>query len=85
MEPEITPEYAEYLRELPEIIANMIPTAQILAMGIGCPDLARYAGEDWSHECTPNPETAAVLRDADAGIGLTRYPSVEAMFEDLED
>jgi hypothetical protein len=30
-----------------------------------------------------NAETAAVLRDAEAGKNLLQYPSVEAMFEDL--
>jgi hypothetical protein len=31
-----------------------------------------------------NEETAKVLRDAEAGKNLLHYPSLEAMFEDLD-
>ncbi len=33
---------------------------------------------------TVNAETAQVLRDAEAGKNLLHYPSLEAMFEDLD-
>ena len=32
----------------------------------------------------PNAATAAAMRDADAGRDVTRYASVDAMFEDID-
>ena len=39
----------------------------------------KYVPCPLSHE--PNEETKQVLRDADAGIGLTTYTSVDEMFK----
>lgn len=39
----------------------------------------KYAPCPLSHE--PNEETKQALRDADAGIGLTTYTSVDEMFK----